>query len=389
MLAISGFQRRRYACLDDAATVLWQLAESAQTKSGQHRLGHSVIAVACQRWIEDCNINHASVVHLTAANWRQLQHLGLNCNCLTAADICHLSKANWPHLRSLHLEGTFCNSVRRINGSILQADSFDEPLSPIFMQSLISASWLQLETLDLSHCKLQAAEMAQLQLSCWPLLQELDLSGNVLSSEGFASLSAVEWPKLQSLNLADTNIGAVGMSHLALARLPSLTALDLSRNLCLDSHVIARLVKAQWVSTIQKLNLHDNWADTETAEELVKGTWPALKVLDIVSEEFECEAAEVLLSGKWPCLECLEVAGKFCADEAFHSSAGQYVCDLIRGGDVCEGCLGVLPGANYLGSYHRGLGGVWSRLQVLYISTVNEPSQSLAWDCRSKKWWEL
>ena len=320
-----------------------------------------------------CALDHASIMHLTSAPWPQLETLSLARNALSAADIYQLSKGNWLCLRRLALPHTFCIGETQIYG---MPTEYEEDLPPTFMQSMVAASWPQLETLVLSRCHLDAVNMAQLHLVCWPMLHTLDLDANPLCSASFAFLSAAQWPKLESLVLSSTYADASCMFHLGLAQMPCLVSLDMSCNGHLDSAAIAQLVKAQW-TTLQQLNLHGCNLDAEAAAELVECNWPQLKVLDVACEDFESAAANTLLLGRWPYLERLEVLM-----DVYAKSAREYFCS--------HSTLDLQDEMNYLEDPGQLLNGHWPNLQVLCFTRLEEFSNCFCPPgCNSKSWWEM
>ena len=75
----------------------------------------------------------------------------------------------------------------------MQTEQYDKDLPPTFMQSMVAASWPQLETLVLSRCHLDAVNMAQLHLVCWPMLLDLDFNPLCSASFAFLLLNGLTW----------------------------------------------------------------------------------------------------------------------------------------------------------------------------------------------------
>jgi len=149
-----------------------------------------------------------------------------------------------------------------------------------------SPSLVSVESLDLSHCDLDARALAHLVARPWPALQRLvlrgsstspldahavvtllrsplaeslrhlDLDHNPLGDEVATVLSSVALPELRSLHLRECRLGARGATVLAAApSLPRLRELDLSDNPIGEEGALA--LATTELPRLRRLSLHD------------------------------------------------------------------------------------------------------------------------------------
>jgi len=110
-------------------------------------------------------------------------------------DVCQLTRGRckWPQVRGLSLQ-----SVERSRQ--------DHIASLMRLPYLLSASWPQLKSLNLSDCCLGDEDIVSFSQGDWPLLETLDLSKNGLQNHNIQQLTCADWPLLHDLDLRDSRL---------------------------------------------------------------------------------------------------------------------------------------------------------------------------------------
>lgn len=341
---------------------LW-LCDTNLHSRGMAALGLGKWPLLKELHISTCNLDDSCIQHLTAAPWTQLELLNIAHNHLTAAAVGCLSKASWPNLKTLDLQNVFSNNVKEIDGKVHVVTQANTELDAGFMQHLSTAGWPKLAMLGLVECRLNAVNMAWLIRAQWPLLTVLDLAYQTLCTASFALLSQSQWPSLKRLGLCGTNVNSAALAHLLLADWPVLMCLDLGENEeGVDAAAIALLVMKAW-PCLTTLSLHGNELGADSVAELVKGSLPALRVLDVCGPSLDIVAASKLQLGRWPLLECLALP---------ESEFSQGIIHLLSVGNQA----GLKMGLSYIDNPAEVARGVWPKLKSIHFG---DPLDASAW----------
>ena len=193
-----------------------------------------------------------------------LEVLDLTGNLLNRDAVPTLHGQHWPKLQTLTLAD---------NRNLLDFFNFDA----VFFST---CSWLNLESLDMSHCPLS------FQRQVWP----------------------VRLPQLTSLTLAASwfGLGCDAMLIIVRAGMGKLTSLNLSHNK-LDTEAVQILVTGEW-PLLRHLLLHGVLGDRVSMQYLARGNWPKLETLQIQGNNLKEHALEGLFLGQWPALHTLEAS---------------------------------------------------------------------------------
>ncbi len=275
---------------------------------------HDVRVLTTDIWprLTHLELNHSrtldlqSISLLAKATHRQLQSLSLSYSEIDS----HLAEAllsvAYPNLKSLHLSG---NSLTTS------------------MTYLADAHMPLLEELELHDSRLGIKSMVALSKGSWLQLRTLILSRNSISAAGIHYLAEAYWPRLETINLDETGLNVSGMAMLlCCCKWPCLQTLGLNRNhlyhmeelsdsnQCLllkhlylaESHVgpdsLRPLSQPRWCQ-LESIDLSKN--RLYGISELVRASWPALKVIRLDDNPLAADAMADLCKGDWPLLECL------------------------------------------------------------------------------------
>ena len=230
-------------------------------------------------------------------------------------------RCKWPQLQGLSLQ-----SVKHSRP--------DHAGRLMRLPYLLSASWPQLKSLNLSDCWLGDEDIVSLSQGKWPLLESLDLSKNGLEDHCIQQLTCADWPSLHDLNLRKSNLttavipilvrsswsfqalyldqldaeedmGAGPCKQMVDAQWVNLKRLHLAH--CFpDDGGLSMLLTAGW-SSLQHLCLDDNDMGSSHMVLLSEGCWPYLASLSLRSICITCDGMTALVKGKWPLLEALDV----------------------------------------------------------------------------------
>jgi hypothetical protein len=182
-------------------------------------------------------------------------------------------------------------------------------LGAVGVAALLAAPTFALRFLDLSRCRLDAADLLSVANAPWPL-EELDLSGNSfsaasaapalaalsrhrglrglsvdschLSAASFKALVESDWPALTYFSAIGAMVAFDGQHALgaaAFAAFPALEALDLTYVRLHEAG--AALLASQRCAHLEKLSLCCTWIGRRGVAALARGEWPALKILDL------------------------------------------------------------------------------------------------------------
>ena len=127
----------------------------------------------------------------------------------------------------------------------------------------------------------------------------------------FPYLLSVSWPQLQSLNLSDGSLGDQDMVRFSQGNWPLLETLDLSNN-GLQSHNIQQLACANW-PLLHDLNLRGSRLTRAVIPILVKSNWSLQALyldLDVeldVDEDLGVESCKQIAEAQWVCLRRLHL----------------------------------------------------------------------------------
>jgi len=227
------------------------------------------------------------------------------------------------NLLALNAKLRACVHRRVTHISLSKIPSKDEVR--IDLSILEKGVWPQLTSLDLSNLYLVQADVAVISRGDWPSLTKLDLHNNCesvthliradwphlrhlnlsyngIGNKGLAVLSTAHWPLLESLHLRDPKGWDIAADQLIKGSWPSLKTLDLRGGYRVGPTVAASLTGANW-PWLEKLDLHIyGMFSNEFCKEIAKGNWPNLQTLYIQTGTFtvNCAEARSCLQTRWP-----------------------------------------------------------------------------------------
>lgn len=202
---------------------------------------------------------------------------------------------------------------------------------------LLSVSWPQLKSLNLSDGSLGGQDTVRFSQGNWPLLETLDLSNNGLQNHNIQQLACTNWPLLHDLNLrgsrltravipilvksnwslqalyfgldveldVDEDLGVESCKQIAEAQWVCLRRLHLIQ--CYpDDDGLSMLLTANWYN-LQHMCLDDNYLEASSIVLLSEGCWPYLTSLSLRDNYITSAGMTALVKGAWPLLEALDV----------------------------------------------------------------------------------
>ena len=230
---------------------------------------------------EDGRVGDAGVAALVESPSLALRRLALGSCKLSPAAVLAIADAPWllEELRLPHND--------------LSADAAEPALAAL------SQRRPGLRRLDLNHCHLSGASFKVLVEADWPALTSLSTAWAKVEFKGRRALGAAAFaglPALEELNLEGVLMGAAGARAVAAAsrRWPRLRELSL-RNAIYTSDLLPAF------------DLRMETAASAVA--LARGSWPALKGLDLGDNWIDKEGIAALAHGVWPLLEWLDLGG--------------------------------------------------------------------------------
>ncbi len=267
---------------------------------------------------------HTAAVLAVNKAWREYSHQQpANISLWDGNDICQLTRGRCkrPQLQGLSLQ-----SVKHSRP--------DHVTSLMRLPYLLSASWPQLRSLNLSDCSLGDEDIVSFSQGNWPLLETLDLSKNGLENNNIEQLTCADWPLLHELNLLhnelttevililvqsnwsfqalyldqlgfDEDLGIVPCKQMVEAQWVNLRRLHLI-DCCLNDDGLSMLLTASW-NNLQHLCLDDNHLESSSMMLLSEGCWPYLTSLSLRNNHISSAGMTALVKGAWPLLEALNV----------------------------------------------------------------------------------
>ena len=198
-----------------------------------------------QRLLDFLYPHAAAVLALNKALREYSHQQPANISLWDGDDICQLARGQckWPQLCGLSLQSVKHSRPYHVTRLMR-------------LPYLLSASWRQLKSLNLSDCCLGDEGVVSFSKGDWPLLETLDLSKNGLENDNIQQLTCADWPLLHSLNLLDNRLTTAVILILVQSNW-SLQALYLDQ---LDSDEdlgfgpCKQMVEAQWVN-LKRLHL--------------------------------------------------------------------------------------------------------------------------------------
>ena len=230
------------------------------------------------------------------------------------SDLKLLLNHSWPQLTTLKLSGVSMNARS--------------------VSTLIKADLTGLQTLDLSHSKLQLPAVQQLANGNWQALSFLNLSGSLkwarLSpcKKACQFLRSSKCPALTALNVGNNYLGAPAIAKLLQADWPTLQVLDISCNCCDGKEFMDQIAQMPWTA-LHHVNLNSNALGVDDALHLGQARWPHLKRLDLqhcfrqLIEGNRVAAMRHLSAGAWPQLQILNISHNWLSANS--------VAELIKG----------------------------------------------------------
>ena len=198
----------------------------------------------------DCNLTADSVAYMVQANWPQLRQLDLTYNEMTDEAFRHVSHGSWPELRVLILGATGIDAVG--------------------VGHLKHGNWPALELLNVTMSDPIFPNMAVAELvsASWPNLQELDISGIELDDEAAAALALGQWPILEALRMSQCNLSSAGLYKNVLGLWPTRHRVSLGG----EANELAVITGARQSIIVKGI-------DHVEGLELSASQWPALELL--------------------------------------------------------------------------------------------------------------